>query len=174
MTTQQTPDLDSDLRLVVVMRHGEAQASSDTGDEGRELTARGRADAEAAGRRLVEEGVRADVAIVSSATRTRQTWEAMAGGGLEAGDVWIDRALYNGEVADLVEAVRAAPEQARVVVLVGHSPSVPDLASEVEAHCERPSTWPPATFGVMSHPGQWSDFPGDGTALVTWGEGRAS
>lgn len=158
---------DADLRLLVVMRHGEAHPSSPHGDEGRELTDAGRRDCEEVGRWLARQGVHPDVALVSSATRTVQTWEAMQQGGLECDDVRHDRSLYNGDVTDLLESLGAVPDTARVVVLVGHAPAVPALALDtVEVHCEPPRSWPPATVGVIGHPASWEGFPADGSALT--------
>lgn len=164
--TDQSFEVTPDLRLLVIVRHGEAKGHSAAGDEGRELTARGREDATDVGRWLVSQGVRSDVAIVSSATRTVQTWEAIRAGGVEADDVRVDRAIYNGTVEDLVEAISAVPDTARVALLVGHAPAVPDLALEVETRCDLPGGWSPATLGVISHPGPWSGFPTADTALV--------
>lgn len=161
-----TGRIDSDARLLVVMRHGEAEPHSPGGDEQRELTERGQQDARDAAAWLVAQGVDPDLAIVSSATRTRQTWEALQAGGLESDDVEVDEAVYNGTLEDLTEAVRTASDDVRCLVLVAHAPGVEELATCAEVHCETPDVWEPATVGVLSHPGDWSEFPSEETALV--------
>lgn len=153
-------------RHLVVIRHGEAKASSASGDEGRELTAGGRKDAEQAGRWLVEQGITPDVALVSSATRTQQTWEALQAGGVTAEDVQVDATIYNGSVEDVMEALGSVPDSARVVLVVAHSPAVPEIAYQVDTDCDVPEGWAPATVGVIALTGEWSDGIADATLVA--------
>ena len=173
MTIEQT---DPDARLLVVVRHGEAEPHSPGGDEQRELTEGGREDAGAAGAWLKAQGVAPDLAIVSAATRTQQTWEAMQAAGFEAEDTQVDEAIYNGTLDDLLEVVRTASDDVRTLVVVAHAPGIEELATCGEVHCDLPDVWEPATVGVLSHPGDWTSFPADETALVLChesGEGSA-
>ncbi len=59
------------------MRHAKAEPYAET-DADRELTRRGHDDAAEVGRFLADIGIRPDSALVSSALRTRQTWEHVA------------------------------------------------------------------------------------------------
>ncbi|MDO5629179.1 MAG: histidine phosphatase family protein [Mobilicoccus sp.] len=154
----------TDLRLLVVMRHGEARMSSDSGDEGRELTDTGRADCEEVGRWLTSEGVRPDLVLVSPATRTRQTWEALQRGGVVCDDVRIERVLYQGDIDEICDAF--AQEDARVVLLVGHAPTAPAVGSDIVEQGGQRRAWPPATVAVVSHPGEWDSYPGDDTTVA--------
>jgi phosphohistidine phosphatase len=58
------------------MRHSKAEQSGPSDFE-RELTDRGVLDATEAGQWLASRGIEPDQALVSSAVRTRQTWEAV-------------------------------------------------------------------------------------------------
>lgn len=108
------------IRLVVLVRHAQAEGG-DGDDHARRLTPRGLRDAAEAGLWLAGRVPVADLAWVSSATRAQQTWEAMTGS-VDAGEVRVERALYQAgpqEVADVVGAT-----QVPVVVVVGHNPTV--------------------------------------------------
>ncbi|WP_313021505.1 histidine phosphatase family protein [Mobilicoccus sp.] len=157
---------DSGARLLVLMRHGEAEPHSAGGDEDRELTEGGVEDARDVGAWLASQGVELDLAIVSTAVRTRQTWEAMQEGGLEGEDVQYDEAIYNGTVDDLAEVVRTASDDVTHLLVIAHAPAVEDLATCAEVRCDLPDVWEPATIGVMAHPGSWAQFPADDTVLL--------
>lgn len=163
----------SELRVLVVVRHGEAVSRSPQGDIGRELSTRGQEDARALGAWLTEQGVDPDVAVVSPSVRTQQTWAHMVAGGLASAEVVTDRAVYEAEVPDLVETVASLPEGARTAVLVGHAPGIPALVASLEAHTQLPEGWPPATSAVIAHPGEWSEFPAEGTVVVRCREPQA-
>lgn len=114
-------------RRLVLARHAQAVDAAST-DAVRELSARGRRDAAAAGRWLAEQGVAPDHALVSSAVRTAQTWEQMcAGAGWElAAD--LDRGLYEAGTDAALDLVRLVPAQVRTLVVVGHNPTIGSLA----------------------------------------------
>lgn len=121
-------------RVLVLVRHAQAKNRSDGGDRDRELTKSGRRVARAVGARLAREGVRADLAVCSPAVRTVQTCEELRRGGLRVSDVWGDPALYDADVQDVVDSIRAVPEDVRTLVVIGHAPAVPHTAGEVIDH----------------------------------------
>lgn len=67
-----------DGRTLVLLRHAQAEPSGPAGDADRPLTARGHADAAAAGAWLGHGGHLPAVVICSPAKRTRQTWHEVA------------------------------------------------------------------------------------------------
>ena len=81
------------------------------------------------GEALSERGFVPDRALVSSATRTRQTWDLVH----EAlGDVEVEflEALYNAEPDVLRHAVEDREDQAGCLAIVAHNPGVHLLALE--------------------------------------------
>ncbi|MDO5710451.1 MAG: histidine phosphatase family protein [Micrococcales bacterium] len=163
-----------ELRILVLLRHAQAKGSSSEGDLGRELTASGRRTAAAVGEWLLAQGVRPDAVVISPSTRTRQTWEGLRRGGLEAQDVYSDAALYDADPQDIVESIHAVPEDVSTLVVIGHAPGVPALALNLADHLPqqqeaRPAHgWPPAAVAVVGHPGSWAQFPGEDTAIVAF------
>lgn len=119
------------MRRLVLFRHAKAERTAASGEDiDRGLTDRGRTDARLIGKVLHEAGVRPDLALVSAAKRTRQTWEAAAAE-VKAGEVRPDRRLYNATSATLRKAVEAVEDDFETVVLVGHNPDLHQFAIEM-------------------------------------------
>ena len=111
---------------LILLRHAKAEPHR-ADDHSRVLAERGRADAAAA--RPVLAALSPEIAVVSTAARTRETWELANPGGVTA--VYDDR-VYEASVADLREVLEE--QSAGSVVLVGHNPSIERLAWELEAN----------------------------------------
>jgi phosphohistidine phosphatase len=114
-------------RRLVLVRHAKAEPFAAT-DLARELTDRGRRDAEAAGAYLKERALLPDHAVVSPAARTRATWEGMEQVMRSGAEVVYDDSTYSGSTDVVLDALRYVPEAAEVVVFVGHQPSIGYLA----------------------------------------------
>ncbi|MBA4804553.1 MAG: histidine phosphatase family protein [Brevundimonas sp.] len=118
------------MQRLILMRHAEAERTGGAGgDRTRPLSARGRIDAALMGRTLAARGLRPDLALVSPATRTRQTWDLVHDA---LGDVQVrdDEALYNGSAETLRRLVEAAEEEAGCLLVLAHNPGVHLLALE--------------------------------------------
>ena len=66
------------MHRLILLRHGKAERSAPGGDIARRLTDRGRNDAALMGRVLAERDLIPDVALVSAAARTQETWAAVS------------------------------------------------------------------------------------------------
>lgn len=161
-------------RTLVLVRHAKTEQANAGGDQARELLPEGRRDAAAAGAWLREEVPPPGLALVSTAVRAGQTWAGLAdAAGLADVEVWRDRRLYSAEPELLLAAVREAPEEASVVVLVGHAPSVPSLAaglsdeatSDAEAVRTLQTGFGTTTCAVLEYDGDWADL-GEGVARL--------
>ena len=118
------------MHRLILMRHAEAERAAGSGrDRDRALSTRGRLDAAAMGRALAARGLRPDLALVSPAARTLQTWDLLhdAFGDVQVRD---DEALYNGGADTLRRLVEAAEDDAGCLMLVAHNPGVHVLAVE--------------------------------------------
>lgn len=115
-------------RRLVLMRHAKAEQDG-SDDHARPLSARGRRDAWAAGVLLAQRGDVPALVLVSSAQRTRDTWEAMrAGLGGEA-EPWFDRALYDSGPKAVVELLGAVEPTVPSVLVIGHNPAISVVAA---------------------------------------------
>ena len=123
------------MRQLILMRHAQAQASSPSGgDRERALSPAGRAQAIAIGQALRARGVTPDLAIVSAARRTRETWAGLAEGletDAEPESLVVEAALYNANAMTLRRHVEGAEDRCDTLVLIAHNPGVHQLAFEL-------------------------------------------
>lgn len=123
------------MRQLILMRHAQAAGAPPAGgDRERPLSTQGRAEALAVGRVLGERGVRPDLAMVSAARRTRETWEGVAEGlGSDPTPDWLEvnAALYNAGADVLRRHVEAVEERCEVLILIAHNPGVHQLAFDL-------------------------------------------
>lgn len=114
------------LRQLTLLRHAKAVPfEDDASDFDRSLAERGLADAAMMGPRLVDAGVAPEVVLVSTALRTRQTWEQVAPS-FPSADVRFLRTLYLAPAEMLrIEALRAGADR---VMIIAHNPGLQDLA----------------------------------------------
>lgn len=118
------------MQRLILMRHAEAERASASGqDRDRALSTRGRAEAAGMGRVLAARGLRPDLALVSSAVRTRQTWD-LVHDALGDVELRVEEALYNAGAETLRRHVENAEDEAGCLLLVAHNPGVHLLAVE--------------------------------------------
>jgi phosphohistidine phosphatase len=151
-----------DVRRLVLMRHAQAEDADD--DHARALTPRGRRDARAAGRLLADRGEAPQLALVSTAARTRETWALVSAALAAQPDAWFDSTLYDGGGPVVVELLAAVEPAVRSVIVVGHDPTMSVAAAafsdgggapEVEAALSR--GLPTAGVACFDVPVSWED-----------------
>lgn len=121
---------------LVLLRHAKSSWEGDLDDVDRPLNARGRRDADAAGRWLAQHVGAPDLVLCSIAARTRETWarvSAAGGDALTAAPVRFVDAIYQARPDTLLDQVQALPEATGTTLLVGHAPGLPDLAERLDA-----------------------------------------
>lgn len=123
-------DAGSTTRTLVLVRHAKAEGSAHT-DHARELSARGRADAGAMGRWLVGAEHKFDIAVISSAVRTRQTWREIAAAGVSACGVRINDRVYGADAEELLDVLAGIDDEVSSILVVGHAPTIPELADQL-------------------------------------------
>ena len=117
-------------RRLLLVRH--AKASDGPIDADRPLTERGERHGTAIGSWLEHAGLVPDRVIVSPARRAAQTWErAGAALGPDLPPI-VDSRIYDNTVAALLEAIREIPEDVRTLAVVGHNPSIGELAAVLD------------------------------------------
>lgn len=118
------------MHRLIIMRHARADTDpAPGGDRERPLSAAGRAEAALMGRALAERGLRPDLALVSGARRTQETW-SLAQEAFGDADVRTDDGLYNASAAVLRRRIEAAEDEAGCLLVLAHNPGVHDLALE--------------------------------------------
>jgi phosphohistidine phosphatase len=150
-------------RKIVLLRHAKAERPDGGPDIGRELIARGRADAMAAGAWLAQAGYRPDLVLCSPASRTRQTWEAVADLVLGAPEVRYESAIYGGSAARLLKLARVVDPAVSTLLLIGHNPTMSELSDLLATDDTEPSgedAYGLRTAGLVVHrvDGPWSEL----------------
>jgi phosphohistidine phosphatase len=161
------------------MRHAKAEPFADT-DHARRLTERGVAAARDVGEHLREQDLRPDFAVVSSAERTRDTWAAVSEpAGAASARVSFDDAVFTGSPDVVLEALQAAPPDARTVMFVGHNPTAAYLCHLLDDGEGEPSAvsgllegFPPAAVAVIEIGVPWAELAAETGRMVGYYVGR--
>jgi len=117
------------LRRLIIFRHAHAlKPVAGQRDFDRALSERGRRDAALMGAALAEVGLIPQMALVSPALRTRQTWEQAASAFPDA-EVEYIASMYDAPATSLAQLVQDYEDRAGTIMLVGHNPGVHELAA---------------------------------------------
>lgn len=157
------------LRLILV-RH--AKSSWDDPlepDHARPLNARGRDAAGRIGRWLAAEGYLPDAALVSTARRTRESWDLIAAALPSAPEPVLLDALYHASPEVMLRCLRGAA--GATVLMLGHNPGIAAFAVwmlEKAPRHPRFADYPTgATLVADFAAARWADVaPGSGVACV--------
>jgi phosphohistidine phosphatase len=161
MTTMPTSE-----RTLILVRHAKAEQVPDKPDHDRQLSPRGRRDARAIGEWLSEpsHAVEVELALCSTSERTRQTLDGVVSGGASVKESRFEERIYNGSAADLLEALREVPDSVSSVLMIGHAPGVPVLATAL-AHNDSGSSdvmdrlslaFPTSGMAILGFDGSWA------------------
>ena len=124
-------------RRILLVRHAKAVEDDAAGDHARSLSARGKADAAALGAWLEENALWPQLAVCSTATRTRET---LAGLGKTIPTQLSDK-MYLASVGELLSQIHQCDDAVACVMLIAHNPGlhgllamlVGDYADEADA-----------------------------------------
>lgn len=148
---------------LILLRHAKAARPEGAEDFERPLAKRGRRAAPLVGRYLEREGLVPELALVSPARRTRETWD-LVGEALGEVPVRYEQRLYEARAEDIAGLVRAVEPEVASVIVVGHNPGLEDLARLLAGRAAPGEQarmllkFPTAALAVL-------DFPADGWAL---------
>ena len=118
------------MRELYLLRHAKASTESPTGDDhGRELAPRGEVAAQRLGEEMAGRGWYPHRALVSTATRTRNTWKLVASAiGDFAPSAYLDERLYLARPGQVLDIIRETPDTVQALIIVGHNPAMHELA----------------------------------------------
>jgi len=121
------------MRRLMLLRHAKTErAESGVRDRERKLMKRGRDDASTIGAYMAQHGLIPDLAVVSPAVRAQQTWTFVAAMLPEAPRMVTEDRIYDANSETLADVI-AATRNARSLIIVGHNPSLHDLALQLSA-----------------------------------------
>lgn len=119
------------MRRLLLLRHAKTErAGLGEPDRDRKLTERGRADAPLIGAYMAHHDLVPDLALVSPAQRTQETWKMVAASFAKSPKAVTDERIYNASAARLMSLL-SEPRSAGTLILVGHNPGIHDIAVEL-------------------------------------------
>ncbi|MEU6025280.1 histidine phosphatase family protein [Micromonospora sp. NPDC047134] len=163
-------------RTLVLLRHAKAEPPTEDGrDAQRPLSARGRADAAAAGAWLARHGLLPEVVLCSAALRTRQTWHGvqtgLTGSPAEGGPtgpvpaVRYEPEAYEAHPLDLLRLVRGVDPGAGTVLLIAHNPGISLLSGLLDPYGTDPDGLRTSDLVVHRTALPWADLAPGTTAI---------
>lgn len=163
MTTTPTSE-----RTLTLVRHSKAEHVAGKPDRDRELAPRGHRDAHAIGVWLSDPAhtVVHELALCSTSERTRQTLDGICAGGACTDEKRYDKRIYDASATTLLEVLREVPDSVNAVLMIGHAPGIPVLATAL-AHNDSGSTdvmdrlslrFPTSGLAVLGFDGRWASL----------------
>ena len=124
------------MRRLMLLRHAKAVASARGGDIERPLAPRGRAAVPVLGAYLAAETLLPDLALVSPARRTHETWDLLAPS-LGPTPMRIEPRIYEAPSERLLAVVQETDADVRTLLMIGHNPGFAELAVSLVGHGDR-------------------------------------
>lgn len=162
-------------RKIVLFRHAKADWPQ-VSDHERPLADRGRMDAAVAGRKLADSGIPFDLALCSTAVRTRETWKLAVHELAERPKTVYEERIYEASPGELITLLNETPDDAQNVLLIGHNPGIQGLADILAGSADGDARermtrhgFRAAAFAVLTHEGPWKSLePGTATLADYW------
>ncbi|MEU7055434.1 histidine phosphatase family protein [Streptomyces sp. NPDC046197] len=162
-------------RRIVLFRHAKADWPQ-VNDHERPLAERGRMDAAVAGRKLADTGVHFDLALCSTAVRTRETWKLAVHELPHRPKTVYEERIYEASPGELISVLNETPDDVQSLVMIGHNPGIQGLAEVLSGSAEEEARermsrrgFPAAAFAVLSFDGSWKGLePGVATLTDYW------
>lgn len=168
-------------RRIILLRHAKSAWGLDVSDHERPLSQRGRRDSAAVGELLSDHRITPDLVWCSTALRARETWDRAARAGASARAVQYDDHLYEAVAHELVKVLRRTPDEVRTVLLVGHSPAIPDLVDKLAPRKGHKHLWkridtkfPTSGLASLQYSGDWPEITKHSAELIDFEVPRGS
>jgi phosphohistidine phosphatase len=148
------------MRLLLLRHAKSEKAEPGMADQDRTLNKRGRADARVIGGYLERHGFVPDLAVVSTAQRTRATWDLVAGELAQQPPVSYEPRLYTAGGRAIVAVVKETAAAVRTLLVIGHNPGLHEAArlliasGDVEARERLNEALPTAGLVVIDFAGR--------------------
>ena len=152
------------MRHLLLLRHAKSSwDDASLADFDRPLASRGREAAPLMGRELVRRGWLPELALVSPAARTRETWALVAAELAHSPPATFAELLYEASAETVLTEVRRTAKNVRVLLLIGHNPGLEDFArllagdgSDAKALARLHQKFPTAALARFKFQGTWA------------------
>jgi len=152
------------MRRLMLLRHAKSDWSTPgTHDEDRPLSARGRESAPRIGTYMARHALVPDLVVASPATRVTDTLALALPAFAKQPKTMPDARIYETDADQLLAVIKETPRSVHNLLLVGHNPSLAELASllmasgDVETRQRLIEKFPTAALAVIDFPfDDWS------------------
>ncbi len=122
------------MRKLFLLRHAKASRDNpDLDDAERPLDERGRRAARRMAQFMAGAGIRPALALISTSTRTRATWDIVETA-MEGTSAAIENVLYLATRGEMLDRLRKVDDHVGSVMLIGHNPGIERLAKTLVGH----------------------------------------
>lgn len=115
-----------------------------------------------AGRRLADSGIDFDLALCSSAARTRETWKLAVHEFSQRPRTVYEERLYEASLGELIALFNETPDEVRNLLVIGHNPGMHGAADALSGSTDGDTLarmtrdgFPTAAYAVVEFPGSW-------------------
>ncbi len=118
------------MKTIILIRHAMAENNPHINDHQRQLTLQGTKDAIKIAKYLAQNNYQPDYALISDATRTKQTWQYLAQNLIRQNEINCQfmAELYNATMGDMIKIINLVPDQFANLIIIGHNPVIAQLA----------------------------------------------
>ena len=125
------------MKTVILFRHGKSDWHADFDrDHERPLAPRGKKASKAMGKWLTKTDQVPEYCIVSSALRTRETYDFANKAGEWDVEMVVENRLYDSTVTAYLDIIRQVPEHVDRVLVVGHEPTCSGTTSALAGEAD--------------------------------------
>lgn len=115
-----------------------------------------------AGRKLADSGIDFDLALCSTAARTRETWKLAVHEFSQRPRTVYEERLYEASLGELIALFNETPDEMRNLLVIGHNPGMHGAADALSGSAEGDALarmtrdgFPTAAYAVVEFPGSW-------------------
>lgn len=165
------------MKHLYLLRHAKSSWENEAlQDYDRPLAPRGLRAGSVMCQYMIEQNIRPDLVLCSSAKRTRETFDTIAPA-LDGVPVIFEKRIYEATSSQLLDRLRELSDEIGGVMLIGHNPGIQNLAllladapedaekaARADTRLERVrAKFPTAALACMTFDGKWPDLvPGAG------------
>ncbi len=164
-----TPNTPLPRYRLLLLRHSKSAWPDGVDDHDRPLGGRGLKAAPLMGRYMAREGLVPDLALISTARRTQETWalvDAELPDDIERRDVG---EIYEAAAERIAGVIRGVDASVRTLLVVGHNPGLQELALDLAGEGERlggvSEKFPTGALAVIDFAVAWGDVVGGSGVL---------
>ena len=122
------------MRRLMLLRHAKSDwTRPGARDHERTLAPRGHEAAPRIGAYMARHGLMPDLVLCSTATRTRETWDLVAGAFPDPPPTTYEQRVYEAGAGTLLDVIKETKPAVHGLLLVGHNPGLHDLAQRLIA-----------------------------------------